>query len=152
MRLFLDSPNLLATVASESEKNNDAARAVASDLTEAQLNWKPSPEQWSIAQCLEHLAITSGKFDNYFSSVVERARKKRPVTNAPAYKPSVVGGWLARQVNPDGGRKLPAPKVFRPSEVSNIHTPLGLFIDQQMKFIDFVRQCDGIDYNKTRLR
>jgi hypothetical protein len=64
----------------------------------------------------------------------------------------MVGGWLARQVNPDGGRNLPAPKVFRPSEVSNIPTPLELFLDQQVKFIDFVRQCDGIDYNKTRLR
>jgi len=57
---------------------------------------------------------------------------------------------LARQVNPDGGRNLPAPKVFRPSDVSTIHAPLELFLDQQTKFIDFVKQCGGIDYNKTR--
>ena len=152
MKLFLDSSNLLQTIVAESERNSQAARTLTSDLSEAQLNWKPSPEQWSIAQCLEHLAITSGKFDNYFSLALERARKKRPITNAPAYKPSIVGGWLARQVNPDGGRKLPAPKAFRPSEVSNIHTPLDLFLNQQVKFIDFVCQCNGIDYNKTRLR
>jgi hypothetical protein len=152
MKQFLNSSNLLQTIVAESEKNSEAARTLTSDLSEAQLNWKPSPEQWSIAQCLEHLAITSGKFDNYFSAALERARKKRPITDAPAYKPSMVGGWLARQVNPDGGRNLPAPKVFRPSEASNIHTPFDLFLDQQVKFIEFVRQCEGIDYNKTRLR
>lgn len=152
MKQFLESPNFLQTVVAEARENSEAARALTSDFSEAQLNWKPSPEQWSIAQCLEHLAITSGKFDNYFSSALKRARKKQPATNAPAYKPSMVGGWLARQVNPDGGRSLPAPKVFRPSEVSNIQAPLELFLDQQVKFIDFVRQCNGIDYNKARLR
>ena len=152
MKLFLESPNFLQTVVAEAKENSEAARTLTSDLSEAQLNWKPSPEQWSIAQCLEHLAITSGKFDNYFSLALERARKKRPITNAPAYKPSVVGGWLARQVSPEGGRNLPAPKVFRPSEASMIAASLDLFLNAQTKFIDFVKQCAGIDYNKTRLR
>src|SRR5438067_2655675 len=152
MKQFIESPNFLQTVVAEAKENSEAARMVTADLTEAQLNWKPSSEQWSIAQCLEHLAITSGKFDDYFSSTLERAQKQRPVTNTPAYQPSMVGGWLARQVNPDGGRNLPAPKVFRPSAVSSIHAPLELFLNQQLKFIDFVKQCTSIDYNKTRLR
>ena len=152
MKVFLDSANFLSTIVSEAEKNSDAARAVTADLTEAQLNWKPSPEQWSIAQCLEHLAITSSEFDNYFSTALERARRKWPVASAPAYKPSLVGGWLARQVNPEGGRNFRAPKVFRPSDASSIHAPLELFLNQQVKFIDFVKQGAGIDYNRTRLR
>jgi DinB superfamily len=152
MKLFLDSSNLLATIASESEKNNDAARAVTADLTQAQLNWKPSPEQWSIAQCLEHLAIATNGFDNYFRVALERARKKAPLTSSPTYKPSMVGGWLAKQVSPEAPRKLPAPKLFRPAAGSSIDKPLDLFLNAQTKFIDFVNQCGGIDYNKTRLR
>jgi len=152
MKIFLESANLLPTIVSEAEKNSEAARTLTSDLSEAQLNWKPSPEQWSVAQCLEHLAIATNQFDKYFIMALERARKKRPVTNAPAYKPSVVGGWLARQVSPQGGRNLPAPKVFRPSEASMIAASLDLFLNAQTKFIDFVKQCAGIDYNKTRLR
>lgn len=152
MKQFLDSPDFLQTVVSEAERNSDAARTVSGDLTEAQLNWKPSADKWSIAQCLEHLAITSGKFDGYFSAAVERARRKWPVANEPNYKPSMVGGWLARQVNPNGGRNFPAPKVFRPSESSDIHGSLEMFLNQQARFLDFVRKCGGIDYNKTRIR
>lgn len=152
MKLFLDSPDFLKTVISETEKNSEAARALTSDLSETQLNWKPSAEQWSIAQCLEHLAITSSKFDTYFSASLERARRRWPVTNGPVYKPSMVGGWLARQVNPEGGRNFPAPKVFRPSESSGIHRSPEMFLHQQATFLNFVYQSAGIDYNKTRLR
>ena len=152
MKLFLNSTDLLKTVSAEAENNSEAARTLAADLTEAQLNWKPSAEQWSIAQCLEHLTITSGEFDEYFSHALERARTKPAVKNTPPYRPSLVGGWLAKQVNPDGGRNLTAPKIFRPSESSTIHGSLEMFLQQQTKFIDFVGHSAGIDYNKTRIR
>src|SRR5207237_2874432 len=119
---------------------------------EVQLNWKPSPEQWSIAQCLEHLAIATNQFENYFITALEQARKKSAVTSPLVYKPSMMGGWLARYVDPVNPKKLPAPKVFRPAAVSSITKPLDLFLNAQTKFIDFVKQCNGIDYNKTRLR
>ena len=152
MKLFLDSKNLLEAIKAESKKNSDAARVLAADLTEVQLNWKPAPEQWSIAQCLEHLAITSGKFDEYFSRAIERARKKYPVSTPPKYKPSMLGGWLARQVDPVGGRNFHAPRVFRPTPSSDIQDALDQFLNQQTRFMDFVQQSTGIDYNKTRLR
>jgi len=152
MKLFLDSPDFLSTVASETDQNIEVARTLTSGLTETQMNWKPSAEQWSIAQCLEHLAITSSKFDRYFSVALARARRKWPVTNGPCYMPSMVGGWLARQVNPEGGRNFRAPKVFRPSESSSIHGSLEMFLNQQARFLDFVRESTGIDYNNTRLR
>lgn len=152
MKLFLESPDFLNTVTSETEKNSDVARTLTFGLTETQLNWKPSADQWSVAQCLEHLATTSNKFESYFSAALERARRKWPVANGPIYKPSMVGGWLAKQVNPEGGRNLPAPKIFRPADSSNIPGALEKFVNQQARFVDFVRESTGIDYNKTRLR
>jgi len=152
MKVFLDSADFLQTVTSETEKNNDLARALTSGLTEAQINWKPSVEQWSIAQCLAHLTVATNEFEKYFQAALEGARKKWPVTNSPAYKPSMVGGWLAKQVSPEAARKLTAPKVFRPADSSNIQGSLEMFVAQQGKFLDFVRQCGGVDYNKARLR
>ena len=62
-----------------------------------------------------------------------------------------MGGWLINQVTPVTGRNLRAPKVFRPSE-SSIQGTLENFLEQQAQFIQFVRETDGVDYNKTRLR
>ena len=152
MKVFLESPNLLHTIVAEAEDNSDAARQLVSGLSEAQLNWKPAPEKWSIAQCLDHLAVTSRKFDPYFTVALARARKKWPVSAAPAYRPSWMGGWLIKQVTPVTGRNLPAPKVFRPSESSSIQGALESFLKQQESFLAFVRETAGVDYNKTRLR
>src|SRR5258707_1166977 len=152
MKLFLESPNLLQTIVKEAEHNSDAARHLVSGLSEAQLNWKPAPDKWSIAQCLDHLAVTSSKFDPYFTAALARARKKWPVTSSPSYRPTLIGGWLIKQVVPETGRNLPAPKVFRPSESSNIHASLESFLEKQERFITFVRETHGVDYNKTRLR
>ena len=152
MKLFLDSPDLLNTIIAEAEKNSDTARKLTSGLTEAQLNWKPSAEQWSIAQCLEHLAVATKGFENYFNSALERGRENFPATGPPAYRPSILGGWLAKYVSPEAPRKLSAPKIFRPAESSDIPGSLEKFLGEQTKFLDFVRRCSGIDYNKTRLR
>lgn len=151
MKLFLDSPDFLSTVASETDKNIEAARTLTSGLTETQLNWKPSAEQWSIAQCLDHLAVATNEFEKYFQPALKRAREKWPATNSPRYKPSMLGGWLAKQVSPEAPRKNTAPKIFRPA-VSNIPAALEKFVNQQARFLDFVRESTGIDYNKTRLR
>ena len=152
MNAFLNSPDFIETVGSEAVRNNDTARAVAADLTEAQLNWKPSAEQWSIAQCLEHLAVATKGFDKYFTEVLQRAGSKTSITSPPAYKPTMMGGWLARHVAPESPKKLRAPRMFRPGDASSIQGSLQMFLDEQQKFVDFVRQCRGIDYNKTRIR
>jgi DinB superfamily len=152
MKQFLESSEFLQTVLTEAEKNSERARLLAAKLTEDQLNWKPAQDKWSMAQCLEHLTVTSAAFDRYFTAAIEQARKRHSVTQNPRYQPSFVGGWLARQVDPETGRKLPAPKIFRPADASHIQSAVDKFINQQERFSAFVRQSEGVDYNKTRLR
>ena len=152
IKLFTESQNFLRTIVSEAEKNNEAARQLVDGLTEAQLNWKPEAKHWSIAQCLEHLAVTSRGFNGYFPQTIGRARNRWPTTASIAYRPSLVGGLLIRQVVPETTRKVPAPKVFRPSDSSAINNALGIFLKQQGEFLSFVRQSEGVDYNRARLR
>jgi len=152
MKAFIDSPNLLETIVASAQQNSEDAGALTADLTETQLNWKPSSDQWSIAQCLEHLAVATRGFDKYFSAALKQAKSKSPISNLPPYNPTRMGGWLARHVAPESPRKLRAPKMFRPADASAIQGSLQMFLDEQQKFIDFVRECQHIDYNKTRIR
>ena len=47
-------------------------------LSESQINWKPSPENWSIAECVDHLIVTNKlylkEFEKQFS---EKKNKNR---------------------------------------------------------------------------
>ena len=151
MKQFLESPNLLQTIVVEAEKSSETARQLVAGLTEEQLNWTFDPAKWSMAQCLDHLATTSEQFGPYFTTAIARGRQKWPVKEPVPYRPTWLGGWLVKQVNPETGRNLPAPKVFRPSQ-SKINGALESFLKQQNAFLEFVRQAEGLDYNKVRLR
>jgi hypothetical protein len=152
MKQFVESPNLLETVRQEAERNSTDAEGLAASLTEEQLNWRPAPGTWSIAQCLDHLAVTGSQFVNYYLAALEKGHRKWKVSEAVRYRPTLVGGWLIRQVDPETGRNLPAPKVFRPSQEPLITNSLEKFLKQQHTFLSFVQKSEGLDYNRTRLR
>ena len=152
MKRFLESSDLLATVVAEAEKNNDEAKLLVTGLSDAQLTWTSNPDSWSIAQCLDHLRATSKAFEPYLTAAIERGKEKWPTDSPVPYRPSWVGGWLIKQVLPETTRKVPAPKVFRPTESPTIKNALADFLKQQDEFVGFVRKARGVDYNKTRLR
>lgn len=152
MKQFLESPNLLQTIVAAAAKNSDTAKGLVAGLSEEQLRWTSAPESWSIAQCLDHLAITTGKFEPYFTTAIKRGREKWAVAAPVAYRPTWLGGWLIRQLVPEATRKVPAPKAFKPSQSQAIENAVEKFLTQQDEFLRFVREAKGIDYNKTRLR
>lgn len=152
MKLFLESSDLLQTVVTETENINRDAQQLVRGLNDQQLNWKPDADRWSVAQCLDHLAVTAVAWKPILNEAIARGRKKWPVDRSVTYKPTLIGGWLIKQIAPENVRKFPAPKVFRPAESSNIHGALDRFIGEQKEFLALVQQARGLDYNKTRLR
>lgn len=151
-KLFLEATDFLQAVTTGGQENNETARVLTADLNEAQLNWKPAVDQWSMAQCLEHLAVSTKAFEKYFAAALQRGRSRPQVAESLRYKPSLMGGLLVRYVSPEGARKLRAPKIIRPADSSRIEGSLEMFLREQDWFIDFVGRAHGVDYNKTRLR
>ena len=151
MKQFLESENLIETVIAQAQRNAAEARSVVDGLNEAQLNWKPSADKWSIAQCLEHLTAASRGFNPYFVDALARGRQRFAAASPPAYQPSFMGRWLIKHVEPESPRKLRAPRIFKPS-TSNVQNALDKFLEQQKVFLDFVGETNGIDYNRMRLR
>jgi len=152
MKEFLESADLLQTIVVDTEVNSTRARQLVNGLSQAQLNWKPAPDSWSIAQCLEHLTVATEGFDQYFEKAIASGRERRSVDGPIPYRPSLLGGWLIKQLVPEATRKVPAPKIFRPAESSSIEGALERFLQQQERFVRFVKDTAGIDYNKTKLR
>jgi hypothetical protein len=152
MNQFLESKNLLETITTEAGEISNDARQLVAGLSEAQLNWKPAPKKWSIAQCLDHLAVAGEKFRPYLTTAIARGREKWPVSSAVPYRPTRLGGLLIKQIVPETTRRFPAPKVFRPSDNGEIHGALERFLEQQEELLRFLHQAEGVDYNKTKLR
>ncbi len=90
------------------------AEATFGGLTAVQLNWKPAPSRWSIAQCFDHLIRINGQMLDGIVRTLDPATPKALVQRVPGL-PRVFGRVMIRSLSPTATRKLAAPASARPS-------------------------------------
>ena len=71
------------------------ARSVAAGLTEDQGTWRERPDSWSVAECLDHLAIANEVYVRAMEPPAARALEQGRRRRRPAL-PGLVGGWFVR--------------------------------------------------------
>jgi len=138
---------------SELNQLRDEAKQIAGDtkntfgpLSAAQLNWKPSEERWSVAQCLEHLIVANKGFFPTFDSIIKGERKTRAVERIPVL-PTVWGKLIVNSQRPTSTRKYKAPKKFQPAQSNLRATIVNDFLDQQERVMEFMKATEGMDLN-----
>lgn len=134
----------------------DEARAVAAGLTSDQIRWRPADDRWSVAECLEHLVLTGEVYLKAFDDAIERGRSQGK-TSGDAYRPSLIGRWVARSLEPPPGLKLPAPGIVRPrlepeqAWGDERGDPLAAFLDLREAFHERLLAADGLDLGAIRM-
>jgi hypothetical protein len=82
-------------------------------LTAEQFNWRPAEGKWSVAECLDHLAITTALMLEKARPVLEKARADGKTGQGP-YRYGMMGGWFVKMMEQPGKRPMPSPKNFAP--------------------------------------
>jgi hypothetical protein len=86
---------------------------LAGGLSEQQLLWTPPEGGWSVAQVLEHLAITN---EQYLSAIREALTAASPPAGR-VWRPSLAGRMLAHSLQ--STLKVPAPRAFKPGPAAS---------------------------------
>lgn len=103
-------------------------------LSDAQLNWKASDSTWSIANCIEHIALAEKNlFDMAMPSLKEAAnpakRSEMKYTDEQLIK-----------IITDRSFKAKAPEGFRPSgQFGDAHGALTTFLERRQNTINFFK-------------
>ena len=121
-----------------------------SGLTEEQLNWQPGADQWSVAQCFDHLVTSNEAYFPIFEKVIS-GEKTTSFWESLPWLPSFWGKMLIKAVAPESKRKLKAPKIFQPSRSSVDSAVIGRFIDQQSRVIRYMKATEDLDLEKIKI-
>jgi hypothetical protein len=106
---------LLDGLKKDVDRNSSTVNSLFAGLSAAQLNWKPSPEKWSIAQCIDHLNVYDRLYLIRFRRILISGRKN--LLSRDHYKPSLLGNYFIRQVDPrQSSQTFTAPAVFQPGQ------------------------------------
>ena len=125
--------------------------ALVEGLSPAQANWRPAPDRWSIAQCMDHLNITTGLLIAPLSPAVMTARSRGALASGP-FRYGFIARWFLKALAPRGSRPVPAPKLFRPSS-SHLEctTVVSRVQEVQQAFIAVPASADGLDLARIRI-
>lgn len=115
-------------------------------LSPFQLNWKPAPNRWSVAQCFDHLLTTNQGYFPVIDDVL--AGKKRGLWEKVPLLPKLAGRFFIKVLDPSSTRKLKAPKGFQPVQSDIPESVIGEFVHQQQQLMDRMRASEHLNLDK----
>ena len=125
---------------------NDA-RKVFGNLTKDQLNWKPSPERWSVAQCFDHLISSNSGYLPIIDDVL-KGQKKSSIWQKLPLLPGLWGQILIKSLDPRQTRKMKAPKRFQPAQSDVSGSIIHDFAGQQEQLIQKIKATANLDLER----
>jgi len=142
--LFLSSFTTLAPTLSDKERN-DAVDLLSKTeqgvfnsllgLNDAQLNFKPAPDRWSIAECVKHIAVTEMALWQMTDAALKQPANPEKRSEIKATDEQLV------QMVESRAQKVKTFTTLEPQNTSYKSTPdaLASFFDSRKKLIEFVR-------------
>lgn len=120
------------------------ARKVFGRLSPAQLNWKPSAEQWSVGQCFDHLIKTNRCFFPDMERVASGAYRSS-LWGRVSPLSGFFGRLILKALDPEKGRKTKAPRVFEPASSDVAEDVIEQFAGHQEELSGRMRATAGAD-------
>ena len=118
-------------------------KAIFGRLTVSQLNWKPSAERWSVAQCFDHLLSANKGYFPVIENVL--AGQKPTLWQRMPLLPRLGGTLLIKAVDPASTRKIKAPAKFQPAQSDISGSIINDFIDQQGRIVEKMKATEHLD-------
>jgi hypothetical protein len=127
------------------------ARAVADDLSETLGTWRAEPSSWSVAECLDHLAISNRVYLAAMEPPAAAAIANRLDRQGPAM-PGLFGRWFARTLEPPVKPrfKMKAPRKIRPRQSPPLADAVAAFLASQADLQYFLKRYARIDLRGVR--
>jgi DinB superfamily len=128
----------------------DDARKVFGGLTAEQVNWKPSPEQWSVGQCFDHLIKTNERFAALLEEIGRGARRSGAWERWSPLS-GFFGKMVLKAVAPEAKRKFKAPRSTQPSASEVDARIVEKFVAHQGRLANLMKATEGVDLRKTKV-
>jgi DinB superfamily len=127
------------------------ATSLVAGLTEEQGAWRVTPGSWSVAECLDHLAVADRVYIEAMREPARRAQQQGRLRRRAA-RPGLLGGWFVRSLEPPPKRssKLKAPRKIRPRTAPPLADAFASFIKAHRDARAFLRDYADLDLASIR--
>jgi hypothetical protein len=125
------------------------ADALVRPLTDTQFRWRPSPESWSISDCIEHLNTVARLYLPSLDEGIADAIRRGLYAEGP-FRYNWMGRLFVRLMEPPPPLRLRTPQAFVPPAPRSRAEIMAAFRAYQVQFVDRLRQANGLDLARAR--
>ena len=127
------------------------ARLLVENLAEERGCWRAEAGSWSVAQCLDHLAITNQVYLDAMKEPAIRARASGRLRQGPAL-PGFVGRWFATKMEPPVkvSSKMKTMRKIKPSTSPSLADSFARFLTSQDEVRNYLRRNADLDLARIR--
>ncbi|MEJ8803695.1 DinB family protein [Pontibacter sp. H249] len=137
--------NTLEQIAQSNRRLTETVATEFSKLDMAALNHKPSPESWSILECLEHL----NRYSRYYNPALAKAIAQN---GDGTFLESINHSWLGKKslemVRPQNMKKHKTVKHMNPNNSQLGRATLDEFLKHQQELQQLLQNAKGTNLNK----
>lgn len=138
----------LSKLIDEANAITDEAQKSFGQLNAKQLNWKRSPNEWSVAQCLDHLIVINSTYFPTVEKIVQDEYRPSLRHRLPLL-PRLFGSLVLTAVSPEGKRKYKASSHVQPSSSAIAGDIMARFRSHQQELIRHMRMTEKADLSNT---
>ena len=122
------------------------ARRLVDGLTDEQGGRQPEPGSWSVAECLDHLAVGNEIYMTAMRDPAAAARAAGRRSRGPA-TPGLLGGWFAWSLEPPVKKRFrtKAPAKIAPRQAPRLSDAAPRFFASHDAIRRFVRENADLD-------
>jgi len=111
---------------------------------------RPSPRDWSAAECIAHLSLSTELFLPVLQKAIDDARKKG-LTSEKKPKMDVLGRALRWFLEPPIRKRVQTTARFVPRSARAKAEAFGEFAALQSKLVDMLHAAEGLDLAKMKV-
>ena len=118
----------------------DAIVEATKNFSEAQWNFKPAPERWSVAECLEHITVT----EEFLFKMVSGEMEKPPTDSPDTATEKMTDDKVLTFVT-DRSQRFQAPEPVRPTgRWATPQETLQEFLELRARTLDYLKTASGL--------
>ena len=113
-------------------------------VTPEQASWRPEPNRWSIADCIDHLNITNASYIESLGVAIPAARAAGRTGTGP-FRYNWLNRWFINNLPPPPRRSFPAPKRFRPSREHDLAALVADYKRHKSELAELAAAASGLN-------
>ena len=138
----------LAKLNDQMDAASAKAQGLVSNMLLDEMRLRPDLDCWSVAECLEHLSLTSASFIERIEDASQHARQ-RQIFGTASYRMDLIGRVLNWTMRPQAFLKVRTQAKFQPDIIEPVEDVLPRFLSMQERLKSGIAKADGIDLNKV---